>query len=110
MYISSENIRKFVFFKRPFLLGEIAEKTAAVLILISLFLTWIFFPLSIDKNSFQIESQLYFSYGYILLTLLILYLLGLRFALPFIILFIFSFPIKLVGNYEFVARLLDELY
>jgi len=109
MRISSEQIRNIFSLKKTFVPGEIAEKSVVVLIFISLFFTWIYFPLSTDSSSFQTYSQLYFSYGSVLLILLILLILGLRTALPLIVLVIFSFPLILAGNFEFIARLLDEL-
>ena len=110
MFIFSEQIRKIFLLKRPYDVGEIAEKSAAILILFSLFFTWIKFPLSIGKNSFDVNSQIYISFGVILLLLIILLILGLRAVLPLIVLVVLSFPIMLTGDYLFGYKIQDELY
>lgn len=109
MYISSELKRKVIFFNRPFVVGEIVEKSVAIIILVSLFFSWIYFPLTIDKSSFQAGPRLYFSFGAVLFILLTLFLLGLRFTLPLIIITVFAFPFVLSGNYLFMEKIVDEL-
>lgn len=109
MHISSELKRKIIFFNRPFPVEEIAEKSVAIIILVSLFFSWIYFPLTIDKNAFQTGPRLYISFGSVLLVLLTLFLLGLRFTLPLIILAVFAFPLVLSGNYLFMEKIVDEL-
>ena len=109
MSISIENLKKNRLFKGSIKLGGIAEKSAVVIIVLSLFLPWICFPLAKDQNSFQTSSQIYISYGYILLALLVPYIIGFRIFLSLVILVIFYFPFMLAGNYLFVAGQMDEL-
>ena len=105
----SEKTGKLLLIKRKFETVLIAEKTAGLLILISLFSAWVYFPLSSGKNSFDFETIVYFSFGTVLFTLSVLFLLGFRRTMPLIIILIFSFPIMLAANYEFNEKILDEL-
>ena len=96
-------------FARSFGWSKLTEKILALIIAVSLFIPWFFYPLSNTENAFQFQSHFYISYGYLLLILLVIYMLGLRLVLPLIILVVFSFPLKLFGDYWFLELIIDQI-